>query len=116
MFFAAKNLFIIVLLLIVSTSVYAAPKAELWPRWQANNAQSSLRVDHSIWALFLDKYLVVGKFGAANLVRYADVSSADKDSLAQYLAELSAVPMSKLNRAEQKSTWINLYNALTVQT
>ncbi|MDA3904322.1 MAG: DUF547 domain-containing protein [Desulfuromusa sp.] len=111
-----KILFITILLLIVSTNVYAAPKAELWPRWQVNAAPSSVRVDHSAWAQFLDKYLVVGKVGSANLVRYAEVSSADKDSLAQYLTELSAVPMSKLNRAEQKSTWINLYNALTVHT
>jgi len=113
---AAKKLFITMLLLIASTSVYAAPKAELWPRWQANEPQSSLRVDHSDWAQFLDKYLVAGKFGTANRVRYAEVNLADKDSLAQYLAKLSAVPMSKLNRAEQKAVWINLYNALTVQT
>ena len=112
----SKKLFLIGVLLIVSTCVYAAPKAELWPRWQVNDAQSNIRVDHSGWAQFLDKYLVIGTFGAANLVRYAEVSSADKDSLDQYLAELSAVPMSKLNRAEQKAAWINLYNALTVQT
>ncbi|MDX2496039.1 MAG: DUF547 domain-containing protein [Desulfuromusa sp.] len=113
---ASKNLFITILLLIVSTSVYAAPKAELWPRWQGNDPQSSTRIDHTVWAQFLDKYLSVGKSGTANLIRYAEVISADNDSLAQYLAKLSAVPMSKLNRAEQKAVWINLYNALTVQT
>ena len=111
-----KILFIIGIMLIVSTNVYAAPKADLWPHWQANVAQNNISVDHSQWAKFLEKYLVVGKFGAANLVRYAEVSSADKNSLDQYLVKLSSVPMSKLNRAEQKATWINLYNALTVQT
>jgi len=118
--FAAKILFTIIFLLIlggsIGTTAFAAPKAELWPRWQANDAQSSTRIDHSAWAQFLNKYLVVSKSGAANLVRYAAVSSADKDSLAQYLAELSAVPMTKLNRSEQKAAWINLYNALTVYT
>ena len=112
----SKNLFITILLLIVSTSVYAAPKAELWPHWQANDPQSGTRVDHSSWALFLDRYLVVSKSGYANLVRYAAVSSADKDSLAKYIDTLAAVPMTKLNRAEQKGAWINLYNALTVLT
>ncbi|MCD6580337.1 MAG: DUF547 domain-containing protein [Desulfuromusa sp.] len=116
--FAVKILFTIIFLLIlggsIGTTAFAAPKAELWPRWQVNDAQSSTRIDHSAWVQFLDKYLIINKSGAANLVRYAAVSSADKASLAQYLAELSAVSMTKLNRAEQKAVWINLYNALTV--
>lgn len=118
--FAVKVLFIITFFLILGISMgtvtFAAPKAELWPRWQANNSQSNISVDHAAWAQFLDKYLVIGKFEAVNRIRYVAVSSADKDSLAHYLAELSSVPMTKLNRAEQKATWINLYNALTVHT
>ena len=62
------------------TIVFAAPKAELWPHWQVNDPQSSTRIDHSDWAQFLDKYLVIGKSGYANLVRYAAVNSADKDN------------------------------------
>jgi len=104
------------LLLILGTTVFAAPKAELWPRWQANDPQSTLRIDHSAWGGFLDKYLVTGTDGAASLLRYAVVTPADKITLADYLATLSAAPMTKLNRAEQKAAWINLYNALTVQT
>jgi hypothetical protein len=94
----------------------AAPKAELWPRWQANDPQSSLRVDHSSWASFLNKYLIVGKPGAVTLVRYASVTAEDKESLADYLAALGSVSATKLNHAEQKAFWINLYNALTVHT
>lgn len=107
-----------VLIIVASTTMtaFAAPKAELWPRWQAHDPQSSIHLDHSLWGQFLDRYLVAGKSGSANLVRYVAVSTADKASLAQYLAELSAVSMAKLNRAEQKALWINLYNALTVQT
>ncbi|NOQ42661.1 MAG: DUF547 domain-containing protein [Desulfuromusa sp.] len=118
--FVAKVLFAIIFLLMlgvsIGTTAFAAPKAELWPRWQANDAQSTTRIDHSAWAQFLDKYLVLGKSGAANLVRYAAVSSADKDNLTKYIDTLVAVPITKLNRAEQKATWINLYNALTVLT
>lgn len=48
----------------------AAPRAELWPRWQAHDPQSSIRIDHSAWGRFLESYLVVDKPGAVNLVRY----------------------------------------------
>lgn len=115
----ANNLFRITLLLTLvsmGTTVFAAPKAELWPHWQANNPQNSVNIDHSAWAQFLKKYLTISKSGTANLVRYAEVNSADRDSLAQYISDLSNIPITKLNRAEQKAAWINLYNALTIYT
>ena len=118
--FSSKILLTMFCLLILSGSMgataFAAPKAELWPRWQANDLQSSVLVDHSRWTQFLDRYLVISNSATANLVRYAEVSSEEKNSLGQYIAELSGVPMSKLNRGEQKAAWINLYNALTVNT
>lgn len=94
----------------------AAPKAELWPLWQANDPQSSTHVDHSAWAHFLDKYLVIGKPGSVTLVRYASVTPEDKESLSKYLAALGSITTAKLNRDEQKAFWINLYNVLTVHT
>jgi hypothetical protein len=115
-----KAVLLTTLLLIVGFGVaspsFAAPEAELWPRWQANDPQSTLRVDHSAWDRFLNQYLVSGKSGRANRVRYAAVDSRDKVALSRYIAKLVAVPMTTLNRAEQKAAWINLYNALTVQT
>ena len=111
----ALKIIIVYLLLLVSTAAHAAPKSELWSRWQANNPQNNMRVDHADWAHFLDKYLIIGQAGTANLIRYAEVSVEDKKSLEQYLNNLSNVPTSKLNRTEQKAFWINLYNALTVQ-
>jgi len=118
--FTSKILLTTLCLLILGGSMgataFAAPKAELWPRWEANDPQSNLRVDHSAWAKFLDNYLLVSESGTANLVRYAEVNSEDKASLAKYIATLSTVPISRLNRLEQKAVWINLYNALTVQT
>jgi hypothetical protein len=94
----------------------AAPRADLWPRWQAHDPQSSTRVDHSVWGRLLETYLVVDKPGAINLVRYKAVTAPDKQELGQYIATLAAVPVAKLNRAEQKAYWINFYNALTVKT
>jgi len=115
----SKTLYISIFLLLmvsIDTMAFAAPKAELWPRWQENNPQSTTRVDHSAWAQFLGRYLAVAQDGAVNLVNYAGVSSEDKESLAKYIKTLSAVPISELNRAEQKAVWINLYNSLTVHT
>ena len=116
MTYTAKILFICTFLLTIVTSVFAAPKAELWPRWQANNPQSTTRVAHSSWAQFLDRYLSIGQAGDVSLVNYAGVSSEDKESLAKYITQLSTVPISELNRTEQKAFWINFYNSLTVHT
>ena len=113
------SLFISTLLLVLvsmAMTSFAAPKAELWAHWQANDPLSRLRVDHAAWGRFLGKYLVSGEQGAANLVRYAAVNDEDKQALSNYLATLSSIPVSKLNSSEQKAFWINLYNALTINT
>lgn len=107
---------LLLVLVSVATTCCAAPKAELWSHWQPNDPQSSLRVDHAAWARFLDKYLVSGQHGAASLVRYAAVNGEDKQALSNYLATLSSVAVSKLSSSEQKAFWINLYNALTINT
>lgn len=94
----------------------AAPQAELWPHWLTHDAQSERRVDHSAWATFLDRYLVVGTGGTANLVSYRQAADDDRQLLDNYLGQLAATRVGELNRAEQKAYWINLYNALTVRT
>jgi hypothetical protein len=94
----------------------AAPQAELWPHWLTHDAQSERQVDHSGWATFLDRYLVLGAGGAANLVRYREAADDGRRLLDSYLEQLAATPVGELNRAEQKAYWINLYNALTVRT
>ena len=45
---------------------------------------------------------------------YDAVSDADKKRLDDYLSSLSAIPISRYSRDEQRAYWINLYNALTV--
>lgn len=92
----------------------AAPKAELWPRWQTHDPQSTRTVDHSAWDRFLRTYVVTGHPSGVNRVRYAAVTPADRANLRAYLDRLEATPVGRLNRAEQKAFWINLYNALTV--
>jgi hypothetical protein len=91
----------------------AAPEADLWPRWQAHDPDSTAKIDHAAWSAFLDSYLVVRPDGA-NLVRYAGVSEADRQALDAYLDKLSGIEISQYSRPVQFAYWVNLYNALTV--
>ncbi|MFP4508521.1 MAG: DUF547 domain-containing protein [Spirochaetaceae bacterium] len=95
--------------------VAAAPQAELWPRWEAHDAQSTTIIDHSEWGRIIDRYLVTGTESGVNLFRYADVSDTDRSALQAYIDRLSEVEVSRLNRDEQIAYWLNLYNAVTVE-
>ena len=104
----------LILLLLLGAVAEAAPKAELWPRWQAHDPAATAEIDHSAWAAFQDRSLVVVE-GDANLVAYGAVIPADRAALADYIATLEAVPISAYARDEQMAFWINLYNALVVR-
>ena len=93
----------------------AAPKAELWARWEAHDPSSNNKLDHTPWAGFLQKYLLGDHPSGVNLVRYKAVEGQDKILLGKYLETLEKVAVSKLARPEQKAYWINLYNALTLK-
>ncbi|MBE0502004.1 MAG: DUF547 domain-containing protein [Desulfuromonadales bacterium] len=107
---------LLLIILLIPISIFAAPQPELWPRWQAFDANSTVTVDHFAWADFLGHYLVTKHPSGINRVRYAAVTSEDKKRLAGYLDSLQGTAVSTLNRQEQKAYWINLYNALTVKT
>jgi hypothetical protein len=92
-----------------------APKAELWPRWEAHDPDSHMRVDHRFWDGFLQRYVRSGADGV-NRVAYDTVSQTDKAALDAYLDRLAATRVSALRRASQLAYWINFYNALTVRT
>jgi hypothetical protein len=64
---------------------------------------------------FLKKYVVTDHPSGINRVRYAAVTADDKKALGAYLQHLQQADVTRLNRSEQKSYWINLYNALTVK-
>jgi len=95
--------------------VYAAPQAELWPKWDEYDSSSTTKLDHSPWEGFLQVYLVTDDPSGVNLVRYSRVSESDRKKLGAYLDQLQQVKVTGLNREEQKAYWINLYNALTVK-
>ena len=100
--------------LFTSSTMHAAPKAELWPRWQKNDPSSQQRVDHSVWDGFLRKYIVAAHPSGINRIRYGSVAPEDRKALKDYLKNLQSLPVSSYNRAEQRAYWINLYNAFTV--
>ena len=98
----------------VSIERLFAPKAELWPRWQAHDPSSAETVDPAVWQRILGTYLAPGA-DRVNRLRYASLGPADRQALDGYIARLAATPVSALHRPEQLAYWINLYNALTVQ-
>lgn len=91
-----------------------APSADLWKRWQTHNSASTAVIDHGLWDRLLKKLVVPGRDGLT-LFRYGAVSQTDRQALSQYVASLTALPIGRYNRAEQKAYWINLYNALTAK-
>ncbi len=97
----------------VSLEALFAPKADLWPRWAAHEATSTARIDHGNWTRFLRVYVKPDPTGL-NRVDYRGVTPADRKALADYIARLAALPVSRYSRPEQLAYWINLYNALTV--
>lgn len=98
--------------LFFTTSVFAAPKSELWSYWDKSNDSNTQSVSHQAWQSFLDQYLVTE--GENTLVRYVRVSSNDKQALKTYISDLARIDPRRLNRAEQYAYWVNLYNAITV--
>lgn len=95
------------------SSVQAAPKAELWARWQKHDAESGQKIDHRVWDRLLKQHVVIHLSGI-NRVRYQDIHPEDQKSLKNYLQSLQGISISSYNRKEQQAYWINLYNALTV--
>jgi hypothetical protein len=105
---------VVVAILLAHSMVHAAPKAELWARWQKHDPASTQKIDHSPWDRFLKQYVVAPHPSGINRVRYQALTPEDLKSLRDYLQSMQSLAISSFNRAEQKAYWINLYNAFTV--
>ena len=106
---------VMTLALLVAQTAGAAPKADLWPRWEKNDPANKQKIDHSAWDAFLKKYIVAPHPSGINRVNYATVAPEDRTALANYVKSLESVAVSGYSRAEQRAYWINLYNAKTVE-
>ena len=91
-----------------------APSAELWERWEAHDAGSTVGLDHGAWAAFLQRHVQPGTDGVSR-IDYGAVGPSDRALVDRYIGDLVSRSVSMLNRAEQRAYWINLYNALTVK-
>jgi hypothetical protein len=99
----------------IAGSGRAGPDAVLWERWLAHDRHAMREVDHGAWEAFLVRYVRIGPDNI-HRVAYSLVTPADREALDAYLGRLSSTAISQYNRAEQLAYWINLYNALAVQT
>jgi hypothetical protein len=83
--------------------------------WEVNNPLSKEVISHKLWQQFLERHVITNEEDI-NLVDYANIDQKDYDLLKLYINEMSEIDIDKYNRQEQLAYWVNLYNALTVQT
>jgi hypothetical protein len=101
-------------LLMCAAAAEAAPRAELWAKWQAHDDAYAGTIDHVAWDYFLRSYVRLGSDGIAR-IPYARVTVSDRERLGADLADLAGVPISAYSRREQFAFWVDLYNELTVK-
>ncbi len=111
-----QNLYIIVIsLLLTAGMAHASFHKSLWPQWEVNNPLSIKTISHQPWQDFLDKHVSTNE-EHINLINYAKLNQQDLNLLKEYIKEMSQIDINNYSRKEQLAYWINLYNALTVQT
>ena len=101
-------------LLMCVVATKAAPRAELWAKWQAHDDASDATIDHGAWDYFLRSYVRLGSDGIAR-IPYARVTASDRERLGADLARLAGVPIGAYSRREQLAFWVDLYNELMVK-
>ncbi len=108
-------LFIFLLFFKINSSVATALPKAYWPIWVINNPQSKQHISHQQWQKFLD-HTVISNEEQINVIDYAHLTPNDRQLLQRYIKNMSEVNIDQYNRKEQLAYWLNLYNALTVQT
>lgn len=112
---SVRTSIIVVLLSFGLGSLAAAPQAELWPRWEVYDPESTIAVDHALWQSFLDRYLIASHSSGINRLDYDRVDREGRALLERYIEAIASQSPAQLSRSEQLPYWINLYNALTVR-
>ena len=109
-----RGMFFLLMLLNISLS-HASFYKSLWPKWTVNAPLSKKVISHQLWQDFLD-HNVITNGEKINLVDYTKVDEKELSLLKAYIENMSEINIDDYNRQEQLAYWINLYNALTVQT
>ena len=108
------NKLVVVCVVALSQSAFAAPNLTKIDFWDARDDESSVVVDHSAWQALLNTYLDDQHKSGINRFDYKAVSKEDSKKLDEYLDYLQSQKPRQLNSAEQFAYWVNLYNAQTV--
>ncbi|WP_298627477.1 DUF547 domain-containing protein [uncultured Legionella sp.] len=103
------------LFLLLGQNAHASFHKSLWPQWEVNNPLSKEIISHQAWQNFLDKHIITNE-EQINLIDYKNLSPQDINLLKEYIKTMSQIDINNYPRREQLAYWINLYNALTVQT
>lgn len=104
----------ILILFLSATLLWAAVDPGEYFNKSGINSQE--KVDHQIFQNLLDTYLDNTNSSGINSFDYKSVSSGDKKALKNYLDYLADIKITKFNKDEQMAYWINMYNALTIDT
>ncbi len=104
-----------ILLMLLSSLVHASIYKNLWPKWAVNNPLSQKTISHQLWQEFLTRRVITNEENI-HLVDYQHMTKIDHHLLKTYLKNMSKIHIDSYNRHEQLAYWINIYNALTVQT
>ncbi len=110
-----RLLSLVFFLFLFSNLVHASYHKSLWPKWEVNSPLSQEVISHQEWHEFLNNNVITNDEGI-NLVDYANINPKDLSSLKNYINRMSVINIDNYNRNEQLAYWINIYNALTVQT
>ena len=103
-----------ILALLLPQLANAAPKSELIKFWAQSDESHSAKINHSSLQTLLDRYVVDNHPSGINRFNYGGMTEKDKQLLRTYISDMRSIDPRKYARKEQKSYWINLYNALTV--
>ncbi|MCX7116351.1 MAG: DUF547 domain-containing protein [Legionellales bacterium] len=87
----------------------------LWPKWEAHNPLSQKVISHQKWQDFLTHRVITNNEGI-HLVDYSHLTDSDLAELRSYITGMSQLNINQYNRHEQLAFWLNVYNALVVQT
>ncbi len=90
-----------------------ARSEDLATRFGRSADDSVVAIDHAAFAGLLRQYAVTGADGVVR-VDYAGLKASGRTALKAYIAQLAAVDVRALGRAEQFAFWANLYNAKTL--
>ncbi|MEM6903229.1 MAG: hypothetical protein AAF556_08325, partial [Pseudomonadota bacterium] len=71
-------------------NAHAAPRADLWPRWQQHQAENTDAIDHGAWNDLLGRLVRVDNAGVARFP-YASLAASDRNLLDLYIQRMAAI-------------------------